>query len=67
MMRVAKQAVILIEPLDDNNLFNFFKKFIKFLIRGKKQADLVFEPSGNFLYRISLEELKKTLCAIGSQ
>ena len=65
MMRVAKQAVILIEPLDDNKLFNFFKKFIKFLIRGKKQADLVFEPSGNFLYRISLKELKKTLCAIG--
>ena len=64
MLRVAKQAVVLIEPLDDNKLFNIFKKFVKFLIRGKTQADLVFEPSGNFLYRISLEELKKTLCAI---
>ena len=64
MMRVAKQAIILIEPLEDNKLFNFFKKFIKFLIRGKKQADLVFEPSGNFLYRISLKELKKILSAI---
>ena len=65
MMRVAKQAIILIEPLDDNKLFNFFKKFIKFLIRGKEQADLLFEPSGNFLYRISLKELKKILFAIG--
>ena len=65
MMRVAKQAVILIEPLEDNKLFNFFKKFIKFLIRGKEQADLLFEPSGNFLYRISLKELKKKLSAIG--
>ena len=65
MMRVAKQAIILIEPLDDNKLFNFFKKFIKFLIRGKEQADLLFEPSGNFLYRISLKELKKILSAIG--
>ena len=65
MLRVAKQAVVLIEPLDDNKLFNIFKKFVKFLIRGKTQADLVFEPSGNFLYRISLKELKKTLCAIG--
>ena len=64
MMRVAKQAIILIEPLDDNKLFNFFKKFIKFLIRGKEQADLLFEPSGNFLYRISLKELKKILSAI---
>ena len=64
MMRVVKQAIILIEPLDDNKLFNFFKKFIKFMIRGKRQADLVFEPAGNFLYRISLKELKKTLCAI---
>ena len=65
MMRVAKQAIILIEPLDDNKLFNFFKKFIKLLIRGKGQGDFIFEPSGNFLYRISLKELKKILFAIG--
>ena len=63
MMRVAKQAIILIEPLEDNKLFNFFKKFIKFLIRGKGQTNLLFEPSGNFLYRISLKELKKILSA----
>ena len=54
MMRVAKQAIILIESLEDN----------KFLIRGKEQGDLIFEPSGNFLYRISLKELKKILSAI---
>ena len=65
MMRVAKQAIILIEPLDDNKLFNFFKKFIKLLLRGKGQGDFIFEPSGNFLYRISLKELKKILFAIG--
>ena len=64
MMRVAKQAIILIEPLDDNKFFNFFKKFIKLLIRGKGQGDFIFEPSGNFLYRISLKELKKILSAI---
>tara|TARA_B110000483_G_scaffold236016_1_gene308455 strand:+ start:363 stop:1232 length:870 start_codon:yes stop_codon:yes gene_type:complete len=65
MMRVAKQAIILIEPFDDNKLLNFFKRFIKFLIRGKGQSDLVFESSGNFLYRISVKEFKKTLAAIG--
>ena len=64
MMRVVKQAIILIEPLDDNKFFNFFKKFIKLLIRGKGQGDFIFEPSGNFLYRISLKELKKILSAI---
>ena len=51
--------------MDDNKLFNFFKKFIKLLIRGKEQGNLIFEPSGNFLYRISLKELKKILFAIG--
>ena len=65
MMRVAKQAIILIEPLEDNKILNFLKKIIKFLIRGKGQSDLLFEPSGNFLYRISIKEFKKTLAAIG--
>lgn len=65
MMRVANQAIILIEPFDDNKILNFFKKFVKYLIRGKGKSDLVFEPSGNFLYRISIKEFKKTLTAIG--
>ena len=38
---------------------------MQIISRGKGQSDLIFESSGNFLYRISIKEFKKTLAAIG--
>jgi SAM-dependent methyltransferase len=62
MLRVAKHAVILIEPMDESRrILDAAKAMAKRLI-GRET--MVFEPSGNFLYRLNPRELGKLLCAI---
>lgn len=65
MLRVARRAVVLIEPLDNPRLLDGFKSLIKRLIRGDKE--LQFEPSGNFLYRLDIRELGKLMTAMGGE
>jgi SAM-dependent methyltransferase len=65
MLRVARQGVVLIEPIDQPRLLDGVKRVVKRVIRGDRQHQ--FEPSGNFLYRVSLRELEKLLLALGTQ
>lgn len=63
MLRVARRAVVLIEPLDDPRLLDNLKRLVKRLLRG--DTELQFEPSGNFLYRLDVREMAKLMTAIG--
>jgi SAM-dependent methyltransferase len=62
MLRVATHAVILIEPMEEKaRILDKLKVMAKSLL-GRET--MVFEPSGNFLYRLNPRELGKLLCAI---
>jgi ubiquinone/menaquinone biosynthesis C-methylase UbiE len=68
MLRVAKKAVILIEPHDTYNFIEsyFVEKLRKNVglskIRGYFNS---FEPSGNYVYKIAEREIEKTAIALG--
>ena len=62
MIRVAKCGVVLIEPVDNPRILNWFRTFVKKVLRGDPSYE--FEPSGNFLYRTSMLELRKLLMAM---
>jgi len=63
MLRVAKQGVVLIEPVDNPSPLGALKTLAKRMIRG--DGDVQFEPSGNFIYRINLREMEKLMTAMG--
>lgn len=63
MLRVARRGVVLIEPIDQPRLLDGVKRLTKRVVRGDRQHQ--FEPSGNFLYRLSIRELEKLLLAMG--
>lgn len=63
MLRVARKAVVLIEPLDEPRLLDGAKSLAKRFLRGDREQQ--FEPSGNYLYRLSIKELAKTMTAMG--
>lgn len=65
MLRVARRGVVLIEPIDNPRLLDGIKKTIKRVIRGDREYQ--FEPSGNFLYRISIREIEKLHMAMGGE
>ncbi len=65
MLRVARVAVVLIEPLDNLKLLDGMKRLLKRLIRGDREMQ--FEPSGNFLYRLNVRELGKLMTAMGGE
>jgi hypothetical protein len=54
---------VLIEPIDNPRVLDLGKKLAKRLIRG--DWGVQFEPSGNFLYRLSVRELEKLMTAMG--
>lgn len=63
MLRVAKNAVILIEPQENNNkLLDILKKYVKIILR--KNANLYYEDSGNYIYRINIKEKIKMMTAL---
>ena len=64
MLRVARRAVVLIEPIEGRpRLLDWAKQVFKKLIRGDQTVE--FESSGNFLYRTSVREIEKMLTALG--
>lgn len=65
MLRVARIGVVIIEPLDNPKLLDGLKKMLKRIIRGDREMQ--FEPSGNFLYRLNIRELKKLMIAMGGE
>lgn len=64
MLRVARVGVFMIEPMDNPGPLDVLKRGCKRLIRGDRRFD--YEASGNFLYRLSLAELGKLMCAMGN-
>lgn len=61
MMRVARKAVILIEPLDNKvspPLFSKLFNLLRVLLR-KKSQEHTFETVGNYVYSISVREIEK--------
>ena len=65
MLRVARSAVVLIEPYDGPKRFlDMIKGPMKKLLWGKSQT-IYFEPSGNYIYRIHPHEIGKKLAAMG--
>ena len=65
MLRVARQAVVMIEPLDQVRLLDGMKRLIKRVLRGNVSQE--FEPSGNYLYRLKLRELEKLMLSMGGE
>ena len=64
MLRVARKAIVLVEPLDPGwRALSSLKTFAKRVLRG--DSDDQFEPSGNFVYRLSIREVFKMLTALG--
>lgn len=62
-LRVARKGVMFIEPSDSGGaLFDMLRNLVKNRLRGKKNHD--YEPVGNYLYRISLPEIKKMMMAL---
>jgi SAM-dependent methyltransferase len=61
MLRVARKAVILIEPNDlSSSLFTLVKQRLRNLIRGRTHFDAAnYEDSGNYMYSISRREMEK--------
>ncbi len=65
-LRVAKQAVVLVEPNEPHSmrLLDFLKNVTKRVLRSQHSDQTLFEPSGNFLYRLSLREFIKIATAL---
>ncbi|MCL6608512.1 MAG: hypothetical protein K6T74_10500 [Geminicoccaceae bacterium] len=65
-LETARRAVVLIEPLDTGRTFPLeaLRTLAKRWIRGDRPEDLLFEPWGNFIFRLSLPELHRMLTAL---
>ena len=65
MLRVAQEAVVLIEPYDGpKRVLDMVKEPMKKLLWGKEQT-IHFEPCGNYIYRINPKQMGKKLVAMG--
>ena len=63
MLRVCKLGTVLHEPSDSRGrILDAFKESIKRVLRRKPTSK--YEPSGNYIYTVSLEELEKLMCGI---
>jgi SAM-dependent methyltransferase len=62
MLRVAREGVVLIEPIDQDRLLNRAKDLVKVFVRNDPTTS--FEPSGNFLYRMNTREIEKSMTAL---
>lgn len=65
MLRVAKEGVVLIEPIDNAKPLDYLKTLVKKVIRGDHEMN--FEPSGNFIYKPSVAEMGKLMTAVGGR
>ena len=64
MLRIARRGIALIEPAEGPpRPLAALKAFVKRLLRH--DASDQFEPSGNFIYRVSIRETSKMLTALG--
>lgn len=59
--RVCRRAVIYLEPAEKTGwkILDALKDVVKFILRSQSKSQQLFEPSGNFLFRLSENEFKK--------
>jgi len=63
MLRVARRGVVLIEPQETSKKpLDYAKDVCKRLIR--KDGSRLFEPCGNFIFRVNVRELEKMMLAL---
>ncbi len=63
MLRVCKKAMVLIEPHESSKkILDSAKDRFKQLIRNEESA--LFEPCGNFIFRINIKEIKKMMTSL---
>lgn len=67
MLRIARRAVVLIEPQETCNkkLLDYTKQFVKKILR--KQKSVLFEPSGNYIFRVNIREIEKMMTALNHE
>ena len=64
MLRVSRKAFVLIEPIEGTaKPLSIAKALVKRILRGDVTDQ--FEPSGNFLYRLTIREVFKMLSGLG--
>lgn len=67
-LRVARQGMLLIEPTEfgPGRPLDVVRKVVKRLLRGESFGAQEFETTGNYIYRVSIRETYRALCAIQS-
>ena len=63
MLRVSRVGVLLIEPIVGKRVLDGLKSVVKRVIRG--DAETLFEPAGNFIYRLNIQEMANLMTAAG--
>jgi len=63
MLRVAKQGVVLIEPLERSRRpLDFFREIVKRILRKGQNSQ--YESEGNYVYRTNVREVEKAMLAL---
>lgn len=65
MLRVARRAVVLQEPMDGSGRNIIGKVLLALRSSIRRASSHGFESSGNFIYRVSRQEIEKTLLGLG--
>lgn len=65
-LRVARRGFLLIEPseLGSRRLLDVLRTFAKLTLRRRAPVYELFEPVGNYIYRVSQREIERMLTAI---
>ncbi|HEX4111956.1 MAG TPA: methyltransferase domain-containing protein [Stellaceae bacterium] len=64
-LRVSRQGFVLIEPVAlPRKPLDFVRSLAKMVLRRRGPAYEEFEPVGNFIYRVSLDEIRRMLTAL---
>lgn len=66
-LRIARLGVFFIEPNDrfSTRPLDMLRTLVKIVLRGQGPSYEDFEPSGNYIYRLSHQEIYKVLAALG--
>lgn len=67
MIRISRKAIILCEPLDPfpSRILDELRLAAKYLLRGQGRREAEFEEAGNFVFRLSVQEIRKMATAYG--
>jgi len=65
-LRICKTAVVYIEPTSHGKRYalNILRRVVKSLVRKERGLEQEFEPAGNYIYRLSVDEVKHMAAAM---